>query len=288
MKNKYHINYSRITGLTLIELMISLALSLILILVLGNLFISTINSRNEIEKTGQQIEDGRYALQVLIDDISNAGFFGGASLTDAKTQTDFCEANDTVNEKEINKYILKPFLGISNTAISCTPGMKSGTNLIVVRRFTTSQLPTPGTSPAPNCSDNVTCVQVGHSGNPVFKTGSMTETLASGEWAAVRVPVENIYYIDTNNTLKKVSLSWDNHVATMNDTPESIADGIEKIFFTQSGSTVKIELLARNKSATPGYSDNKTYNIGGVDYTPNDHVRRQYYSAAVNIYNPLD
>lgn len=286
MNNKYNINYSRIYGLTLIELMLSLALGLILILVLGNLFISTIKTRNEIEKNGQQIENGRYALQVLIDDISNAGFFGGANITDVKNQTDYCAANDA--DKEINKYILKPYLAIPGTVPSCITDIKSGTNLIVIRRFTTSQLATSGTSSAPVCSSEYTCVQIGQDGNPTFLTGTVTEKLASGEWAAVRIPLQNIYYIDANNVLKRKTLTWNNHVATVSNTSESIADGIEKIFFTQSGSTVKIELLARNSTATPGI-DNKTYIIGGNEYTPTEpNIRRQYYSAVVNVYNPLD
>jgi type IV pilus assembly protein PilW len=55
---------------------------------------------------------------------------------------------------------------------------------------------------------------------------------------------------------------------------------------------VKVNLLARNTSATPGYVDSKTYTLGlksdGTPYTvaaPGDRFKRHVYAAQLRVYN---
>ena len=65
------------TGATVVEVMIGMALGMIVVAALGAVFASSINTRNEIERAGQQIESGRYALELLRDEIHQAGHFNG-------------------------------------------------------------------------------------------------------------------------------------------------------------------------------------------------------------------
>lgn len=63
-------------GLSLVELMISLTIGLVLLLGVTTLIVQQSQTRDELEKSSRQIENGRYAMQILHDDIEHAGFFG--------------------------------------------------------------------------------------------------------------------------------------------------------------------------------------------------------------------
>lgn len=68
-------------GFTLVELMVAITLGLFLLIGLVSLLVSTVNSRNELDKTTRQIDNGRYALQVLSENIQLAGFVGATAST---------------------------------------------------------------------------------------------------------------------------------------------------------------------------------------------------------------
>src|SRR2546425_5807797 len=66
----------RQTGLSLIELMVSMTLGLVVLSGVLVVFANTSSSRNEIERTSRQIENGRYASELLTEDLRLAGFYG--------------------------------------------------------------------------------------------------------------------------------------------------------------------------------------------------------------------
>ncbi|WP_267895679.1 PilW family protein [Rhodanobacter thiooxydans] len=67
-------------GMSLIELMIAIAIGLALLAGLSSLYVSTSKARTEFNKTSEQVENGRFALQSITRDIEMAGFYGRASL----------------------------------------------------------------------------------------------------------------------------------------------------------------------------------------------------------------
>lgn len=74
-------------GMSLIELMIGMLIGLALLAALGSLYIATSNARSEFNKTGEQIENGRYALESIVRDVEVAGFYGRANLSTGVTYT---------------------------------------------------------------------------------------------------------------------------------------------------------------------------------------------------------
>lgn len=66
----------RQSGLSLIELMISITIGLILLVGITSLIVQQSSNRDELEKSSRQIENGRYAMQIMHDDIEHAGLFG--------------------------------------------------------------------------------------------------------------------------------------------------------------------------------------------------------------------
>lgn len=69
----------RQAGMTLIELMISIAIGLFLVAGLATLIASQSSTRAEIDKSGRMIENGRYALQVIATDVQMGGYWGELS-----------------------------------------------------------------------------------------------------------------------------------------------------------------------------------------------------------------
>ena len=63
-------------GLSLIELMVSITLGLIILSGVLVVFTNTSASRNEIDRTSRQIENGRYASELITEDLRLAGFYG--------------------------------------------------------------------------------------------------------------------------------------------------------------------------------------------------------------------
>jgi len=67
-------------GLSLVELMIGMAIGLVLLAALGSLYVSSSKARAEFNKTSEQVENGRYALDSIARDVEMAGFWGQANL----------------------------------------------------------------------------------------------------------------------------------------------------------------------------------------------------------------
>jgi type IV pilus assembly protein PilW len=63
-------------GLSLLELMIAITIGLGLLAALTTVFVNSSRSQAELARASQQIENGRFALQTLQDDIWHAGFYG--------------------------------------------------------------------------------------------------------------------------------------------------------------------------------------------------------------------
>ena len=79
-------------GFGIVELMIAMALGAVILLAVSELFLSNTRSRAEIEKSGRQMENGRFVLQMLADEIGNAGFAGESG--------GFLEENDEGSDDE--------------------------------------------------------------------------------------------------------------------------------------------------------------------------------------------
>lgn len=72
----YPHNLPASAGFSLVELMVSIVIGLFLLLGLTTMLVNTSSSNKEMEKSSRQIENGRYAIQVLSEDIRLAGFEG--------------------------------------------------------------------------------------------------------------------------------------------------------------------------------------------------------------------
>lgn len=67
----------RQSGLTLVELMVSIAIGLIIMVALITVYVNITRSNAEMARANSQIENGRFAMQLLQGDLVHAGFWGG-------------------------------------------------------------------------------------------------------------------------------------------------------------------------------------------------------------------
>lgn len=72
-----HTPISKPRGFSLIELMIAVTLGLLVMTAMVSLFVNTSRSNRELAKVNSQIENGRFAMQLLQNEIIHGGFWGG-------------------------------------------------------------------------------------------------------------------------------------------------------------------------------------------------------------------
>ena len=70
----------RAAGFSLVELMVSMAIGLMLLATLLVVFANASSARGELERSSRQIENGRYAVELLSDDLRVAGYYGEVNV----------------------------------------------------------------------------------------------------------------------------------------------------------------------------------------------------------------
>lgn len=65
----------RMRGLTLVEMMVGIAIGIVILTAMSLLFANNSRSRSETERVNQRIENGRYAMELLVTEMEHAGFF---------------------------------------------------------------------------------------------------------------------------------------------------------------------------------------------------------------------
>lgn len=63
-------------GITLLEILVALSLGAFMLVGIISLMASVSSTRTELTRSSEQLENGRYAIQILSDDIALAGYFG--------------------------------------------------------------------------------------------------------------------------------------------------------------------------------------------------------------------
>lgn len=128
---------SRSSGFSLVELMVAIAIGLLIIAGLAGVFVNTNATQSEIEKSNRQIENGRFAVQLLTDDLRMAGFYGEFNPTELDSPATLPDICATAPADLIAALPLH-VQGIDNEGgLACLPGIRAGTDILVVRRTET-------------------------------------------------------------------------------------------------------------------------------------------------------
>lgn len=135
---------SRQSGFSLVELMIAVTLGLIILAALTTFFVQTSDNRREMDRNTRQIENGRFAIDTLREEVSLAGFYAdtAAGVPPNWVMNPACPANlAAFGFSAAGGYFAPvPVFGyeLGNGApATCFDNLILGNDILVIRRFNT-------------------------------------------------------------------------------------------------------------------------------------------------------
>jgi len=143
---------TRARGYSIIELMVAITIGLIILAALVTLFAGNSRERGEIERANQQTENGRYALELIGDDLRDAGYlasFNPGTVAGPNPQLVIPTALPNAcafDVATLNSAVSITVQGYDNgaNAPACIPDLRPGTDILVVRRASTCAVGTAG------------------------------------------------------------------------------------------------------------------------------------------------
>ncbi|NMF88924.1 PilW family protein [Aromatoleum petrolei] len=285
-------------GVSLVEVMISMTLGLLVLAAMTTVFVNNSQSRRELNNAATQLENGRYALQILKDELSMAGYYDAlANLnTGAKTAS---PCSSTVADWSDTMVVAVE--GVNSDRFDCinSASVKANTGMIFVQRASTSEQ-------SPEALDNTDqgraflqvqmCGAQYDAGNRmVLKSHTeqdpdtvftMQTKKCDGTKAPIREYIRRIFFIGEAKgipVLRRVDVRSDGLQAA-----QDLVEGIEDLQFEYAIDTnsngspdefsetptadkmadivgVRVWLIARSLLPTPGYSESKTFKLGTKD-----------------------
>ena len=236
-------------GLSLIELMISITLGLLILSAMATLFANQSRTRSELDKSNRMVDNGRYALEVLSENLRLAGFYGTLNPTGVTLPSAVPDPCSTAMA-DIGAAIPLHAQGYDAAGTgagialppTCAPAtLKTGSDMLVIRRADTSAAVTQAaavaaasTTPylqASQCQYDSAATTYLVDNNPASLTLRQRNctTTSTTPYADLRRMMVQIYYIDANNeagdgvpTLKRIELSDTGTLATV-----PLVEGIE-------------------------------------------------------------
>ena len=229
-------------GLSLIELMISVAIGLVILTAIALVFLNASRTRTELERVSRQIENGRYAIELLSHDLRMAGFYGEldvAQIAGTALPADPC----SLTASDWNTAIPVHIQGYDNggfvSANCALTNQKANTDVVIVRR-------------ARACLAGAAACDAHVAGTPYLQvslcpTDPGTARHALGVDSSIftfrkkdcattaekRQYYVHIYYVSTDNgqgeaipTLKRLQLAYSGGVVGWTDMP--LVEGIEE------------------------------------------------------------
>lgn len=138
---------SRQCGMTLIELMVAMTISLAMVAALTVLLANNSKTHKDLDRTSRQTENGRYAVELLSDDVQLAGYYGELPSSGANGQfvsadpcatalaaLGFSNAPGAITAP----YAIQGYAGtVTDPAPVCATDHKTDTAVVVVRRLAT-------------------------------------------------------------------------------------------------------------------------------------------------------
>lgn len=302
-------------GVSLVELLVAMVIGIVILLAASEVMVSNSRTRGEVERTGRQIENGVFALQLLEDDISNAGFWGESTVSATGGLPPLCP----ITGADLDSAMGYPLQAAVAGEVTCAASIKVGSESIALRRASTCAL---GTANCLGINEKFPYIQVpacvtqadmGIVQRDIGTAGlnGLRIDCAAGNLAPIYRYISRVYYITDNDELARMDLNINGagDLAYISSGP--LVEGVEALHFSygidstrdgqvdaytdtpttaQQGdiASIRLWLVARNLAPTPGYDDKRTYSLGGVGHdVPEAFVghKRQVYSTTITLRN---
>ncbi len=288
-------------GLSLVELMVAIAVGLILVTGLATLFANTSQSGNELDKSIRQMENGRYAVELMSEDISVAGYYGELATEGMTWSTpDACAtALASLGWDNAASTIPVYLTGLSAAqaaALACLPDHKAGTAALVLRRLDTTAAAPAAAASASAWVQTSRCATDPNATRFIISSTPSDFTLRELDCAdinSVRRYISRIYYVASCNecgtdsipTLKRAEVHGTGvSVAPLAEGIEEVAfefgfdtdgDGVPDIFRSALSGVAsaadndwsnvvatRLHVMSRSTETSAGFTDGKTYSLG--------------------------
>lgn len=246
------------SGLSLIEIMVSMTIAMFLMIGLAAVFGNSARTSSDLNRSLQQIENGRFSVQTLTDQIALAGFYGRlpTMLTAPTALPDPCEISDMAVLRTSTAFPVQGYNAPSASPIACIPAANhvANTDILVVRRADTSVTDI-GSLVATEVYIQANA-DVGNSANPIVALGTAANFTLRNKDGTTPAPIRkyhvHIYFLspcsipagggavctgsadDNGNpipTLKRLELRVDPADSTRKMTLVSLVEGIENLQF---------------------------------------------------------
>jgi type IV pilus assembly protein PilW len=235
-------------GLSLVELMISMTLGLIILSGVLVVFVNTSTARTEVERTSRQIENGRYASEVLTEDIRLAGFYGELAVGDIVAPPQMPANPCSILPADWRIWIPVHVQGFDDagvpTATCALTNRKAATDVLVIRRARACVAGSTGCDAAVAnkgyiqvalCAEEVAVLanayKLGLEGTEPFDRRK--RNCVAGNLTDKRQYLVHVYFVAEDNgqgqsipTLKRLELSTDGTNPTWEAVP--LVEGIEE------------------------------------------------------------
>jgi prepilin-type N-terminal cleavage/methylation domain-containing protein len=323
MRNCQSLNKNRQQGLSLIELLVSMALGVVLSYGVSQVYLTAKVSYSQDEQLARMQENARYALKKISREMVMAGFLGGQQIDSVTTVavTNDCGTNWAIETS------LDPLEFVNNVADTetslCADGggnVEAGTDMLGIRRSADERTVWNGYVLATNPKTDTVAkegpyLQINSGGVPSVVAGKNLDSSAVVNESGYDVWefYANTFWIrnysrnagDGIPTLMNASLSS----TAMSMSEDAIVDGIQNmqiewgldtdgdLYPNHYQSTLaaaeveevvaaRIFLLARTAEELPDYQDTKTYTLGTTVVGPyNDRFMRRVFSTTVRMRN---
>jgi type IV pilus assembly protein PilW len=129
-------------GFTLVELMIALAIGMLMSFGLFRVFANSSETYQALSQTAQQIENGRYAIETIRDDLRLAGYYGEYAFAPVAGTVlpDPCELANAATMRAAIAFYVQAYNNVAVSPLTCLniANIVPGTDILVVRRANTA------------------------------------------------------------------------------------------------------------------------------------------------------
>lgn len=262
-------------GFSLVELMVAMAISMILLMSIASVFSTSIATRETIDREGRKIENARYSIDTLAEDIRLAGYYGnysppvtGANPADWKYvgPCDVTGGSPLPGWNATTTPVQVPFAIFGYEAhgagalpaglTGCLDNYRTGTDVLVVRRASTTSLAAGGAAWVPgeaylqvsSCPDGTIDTQPFHAKATTTSADFNLHVLGcvSTTYAVVRKLITRIYYISNCDDCVN---DLDNNLATTGDGIPTLK--VVELAIPASGGTV-LKVIENLRTIAPG------------------------------------
>ena len=292
-------------GFSIVELMVAMTLGILLSGLILDVTLGSSRSNRVLELNSEMIENGRYATNLLKNEIRLAGFYGRLESysTALAIPPDECTG---LTLADLTTGMTFPLSGLDEVAAVTTvcggDTLLAGSDVLLIRRADTSFVTsTAGLTNAQHYLQTTIT-------NRVLDVGSATTFILTNKDGVTLAPIreyrQDIYYVDQSNVFKRLHLV--NGAYTVEPLVEGVddfqvvygvdtsANGISNQDVELPASTadwenvvsVKFFLLMSSTNAAPGLNDAKTYSYAdkaGVTFS--DSKKRRLFSSVARLTN---